>query len=62
MLFRSTIEVLDHRYARITADALDQTFTTPWDNHIHKPGHGNQFADSGPVGGFHNLYGTFWQT
>ena len=57
-----TIKMLDYRYARITTDPLNQSLTTSGDYHIHKPGHGNQFADSRPVGGFHDLYGTFWQS
>src|SRR5690606_14886540 len=50
------VEMLDHRHLGFGADALDQTLAAARDDDVHRLGHGDQAADAGAVGGFHELY------
>ena len=54
--------MLEHRYARLAGDALDQPLAAARHNDVHVVLHGDQFTDRGPVGGFDHLDRAFRQS
>ncbi len=55
------VQVLDHRYARLGGDALDQALAAARDDHVDELRHRDQRAHRGAVGGRHQLHGVFRQ-
>ncbi|MNN24578.1 hypothetical protein D3C81_1380160 [compost metagenome] len=50
------VQVLDHRHAGVTADALDQALAATRHDDVDELRHGDQRAHGGAVGGFHHLH------